>query len=492
MVSGFRWFPGLFAGLLLAGGCGDGKDTDGPGGGVDSSLTAAGDLAVPSITVDDDVIGVAIASFTASYGGTAHIEYGLDSLDTSTPEYAVTSGEDVTIALLGLKGDQSYSARLVLVEDGGENHSSGSTSFDSPALPEDLPEFELIVPGEDGSCGVSGFVSVGMMSFSPSKPSWALIMDRDGDVVWGRREEQATIMRLRPAADGESMLWSIADVSRTEDNGWLVRESMATGERSLTRLENHHHDFLQRPDGTIAWLSYDFGEYDYDEDGDLDDVASDIILEDTEGAQSNEGAAEVFNMFQDYEHGVWDNGSSEANAFIPGYYDFSHGNSLMMSEDGDHYYISFRWLDAIIKIERSSGEVLWQLGGDYDDFNLADDDAFSHTHMSEMWEGGALVFDNADETGRVSGAVEYSFDEESRTVEKVWEYRNEDGDFTSILGDAVRVSPDTCDEVLIAWSTRGRLQQLNRDYDTTWEIQTDLTGVVTGRVSVFDDIYTLR
>ena len=485
-----RWFLALPVLLLGPLGCGGDKD-DGLGG-VDGTVTDEGDLAAPTLSVDDDVIGVAIASWTASYDGTMYIEYGLDALDDRTPERTVVSGEALEIPLLGLKGEQTYKARVVLNEDSGEAHSSGTATVDTPSLPDDLPTFEVEVAGAEGRCSGEGFVSVGMMSFSPGKSSWALILDRDGDVVWARPETQATIMRLRPALDGAHMLWSIADVSRSEDNGWLVRESMSTGERSLTRLENHHHDFVQRPDGTIAWLSYDFAELDYDGDGDLDDVASDLILEDVEGAQSNEDAVAVFNMFDDYEHGVWDNGSNEANAFIPGYYDFSHGNSLMLSEDGEHYYIGFRWLDAIIKVERSSGEVLWQLGGDYDEFDLADDDRFSHTHMSELWDGGALIFDNADETGRVSGAVEYAFDEDAKTVEKVWEYRNPDGDFTSILGDAARVDPEGCNDVLIAWSTRGRLQQLDRDYNTTWEIQTNLTGVVTGRVAVFDDIYTLR
>lgn len=422
--------------------------------------------------------GVARVHFASSEAGRPSVRVEASRLNVATtPEGP--EGTEHTVTVLGLKPDRPYTFTPLLAggDVEGEPIAQRTPAVKAPRVQVERSEPSL-------ACA-DPYVLVSLSELFGR--SWVVILDRDGDVVWAEEGPPASfVTRVRPGRDGRSVLYNLGDANRRADIGQTVRVPLSGGEPVVTRTLNAHHDFVEHADGTLAWIGYDFRELTIDEQ-DLH-VAADVIYEDREGADSEDSAREVFNVFDDYPPGLWWHDEMRPGYFLPDYAEFSHGNSLMYRESDEAYFLLFRWIDALVKVGRD-GAFLWQLGGEHSDFSAPEADRFSHAHMTEIWDGGMLLFDNADHTGRVSGVVEYAFDEDARTYEKVWEYRDPSGGFELLLGDAHRMR--TCDNVLVSWTTQRRLEEITRDGEIAWKL-TSNPGWLIGRAVPLTDLYDLN
>lgn len=120
-----------------------------------------------------------------------------------------------------------------------------------------------------------------------------------------------------------------------------------------------------------------------------------------------------------------------ANAF-----DYCHGNAIEEDSDGN-LLLSFRHLNAVYKIDRQSGKVLWQLGGKTSSFTFPNDDGFSGQHDARRLPNGNIaIYDNANMAAppRISRAVEYVLDTLNWTAVKVWEHQYVPGFFSPAMG----------------------------------------------------------
>jgi hypothetical protein len=121
--------------------------------------------------------------------------------------------------------------------------------------------------------------------------------------------------------------------------------------------------------------------------------------------------------------------------------DYVHGNSLDIDNDSN-IILSSRHLDEISKINSTTGEFIWRLGGKHNEFTFVNDTAkFSHQHyVRRLANNNILFFDNGNyHTPNYSRAVEYSMNETAKTVELVWEYRNTPTIYSSAMGNAQRL-----------------------------------------------------
>jgi hypothetical protein len=112
--------------------------------------------------------------------------------------------------------------------------------------------------------------------------------------------------------------------------------------------------------------------------------------------------------------------------------DVVHVNSVIRDTDGS-LIISCRHLDEVIKISRTTGQILWRMGGSKsknNQFRFLNDTVngfvgFSHQHSTTRTSRGTLLmFDNGNlrTAPRYSRVVEYDVDEQSKTVKKIFEY----------------------------------------------------------------------
>ncbi len=112
--------------------------------------------------------------------------------------------------------------------------------------------------------------------------------------------------------------------------------------------------------------------------------------------------------------------------------DVLHANSVVRDTDGN-LLVSFRHTDEVIKIDYSTGKVIWRLGGSKsknNQFRFLNDTTngffgFSHQHCATRTSRGTLLmFDNGNlkPAPRVSRVVEYEINEQAKTIRKIFEY----------------------------------------------------------------------
>lgn len=134
--------------------------------------------------------------------------------------------------------------------------------------------------------------------------------------------------------------------------------------------------------------------------------------------------------------------------------DYVHANAIEVTSDGN-ILLSSRHLDEITKIDRTTGAILWRMGGKNNQFTFTNDTlGFSHQHcIRELPNGHYTLFDNGNfHVPMFSRALEISVDEPKKEVTKVWEYRKDTNLYSAAMGSVERL-PDG--NTLIGWGIKG-------------------------------------
>lgn len=181
-----------------------------------------------------------------------------------------------------------------------------------------------------------------------------------------------------------------------------------------------------------------------------------------EGNADPLGFEQLFGTLIDYSHGAYTVPEEGYNgASVPGCDEFGNAASLTRRESDGSMFFLWRWLDTLVALD-ATGAVSFEWGGPFSD--LEGEDSFVHGHISEVWDGGLLVFDNRLPGQGPSRLAEYRFDETS--FELVWEHpgeRYEDGP-----GDVRRMPIEGCDHLLMSWPSAGRIAEITRDGTVVW------------------------
>ncbi|MGQ9819446.1 MAG: aryl-sulfate sulfotransferase [Candidatus Kapaibacteriales bacterium] len=187
-----------------------------------------------------------------------------------------------------------------------------------------------------------------------------------------------------------------------------------------------------------------------------------------------------------------------------------HPNSMTLAPDGN-LVISCRHLDELTKINRSTGQILWRMGGSKcrnNQFTFMGDTVdnffgFSHQHDPVfLSNGNLLLFDNGNlKNPHYSRAVEYELDETNRRVRKVWEYRhtgnevNPEGLFVPAMGSVQRLPNGN---TLIGWGgTQGSigniivLTEVRPDGSIALEVQGNIGSYRVQRINYRSNPVTL-
>lgn len=491
----------------------------GPGGtGSVPTGTDEGDLDALTIVASEVVPSVFQLSWETPAPGTSWVEYGLASpSEASTPEVASATSRHA-VALVGLKNNRAYhwKARTRLAD--GTVLESGVNELVVPPVPPELPRLDLETSTPEATVA-GGFLVTTLIE---GDGGWAVIVDGDGDVVWWydtghQGAPPADLAAFAPGWDGfslpvtsrldpstRSLVVQFYDGHQVDDVATLRRiplDAMLEASVVTTRTVLGHHDFVvDTAGGTVGWLAYQTREL----DGRT--WASDVILETAEG-DLGASPRPVWSWFGDYGEDpyLFDELQSEFAVDSLAELEWTHSNSLMFDPGEDAYFVMSKFLDCLVKVDRTTSETAWTMGGQFSDFRLPGGGAvwtdlyttalWSHAHMSHLWTdpaagtGGFVVFDNGYYYPAKSGvgygwsrAAELAWDEEARTVEKVWEYVEPDGAFTPLMGDVRKLDGGS---YLVGWSSLGRVDEIAPDGTVRWRLQTGL-GSIVGRVSWYE------
>ena len=133
--------------------------------------------------------------------------------------------------------------------------------------------------------------------------------------------------------------------------------------------------------------------------------------------------------------------------------DYLHINSIAVDTDGN-LIVSGRHISAVLKINRKTGAVMWQLGGKQSTFAFTNGSGPSFQHDARIvGKNTYSVFDNGDSRSpQYSRAVIYKVDPVKRTASIVGDWRHSPDLFSQIEGDTRRLPNG---DRLVGWATTG-------------------------------------
>jgi hypothetical protein len=387
-------------------------------------------------------------------------------------------GTEFELPLLGLKPDKTYTVEVRLTDQNNQQViASSALQATTNPLPDDFPDIKVLISKpalmEPGYTMMSRFIRVGgdrevtLAGFgtgiteqtlpdwmcraiswaiecgSSTAPTYTIIVDNAGDVVWYSSLGDITNYQME---DGTLLYWTDSDVIATDMLGNELRR--VTLEDPGTGLT---HDMFPTANQTFLSATIQQAEIKDFPTSDTDPNAQ------RKTAKVEDNPIVEFDMEGNLLH-IWplvdmlDTTRIGYNSLnvrqVPEAlgYDWAHFNSVIDDPRDDSIIISLRHQDALVKFSRSTGDLKWILGPhanwspEFQPFLLTPvGEPFEwqyHQHAPMITPSGTiLVFDNGnfraspfDGNNKIrnrqnySRAVEYAVDEQNMQIRQVWEY----------------------------------------------------------------------
>jgi len=396
------------------------------------------------------------------------VEVSLATEDAAwTVHYGVVGTEHV-LPLLGLKPGRIYEVAVSLVDTEGNRLDLAAEPIEVASLHPSLPKFKVLTDDRARRQPGPTLVSIRNASREAGEPiGYFLALDEDAEPIWAYEPEHIT-SDVSWLPDG-----GVLAMVETPSGGAILDLSMVGRQRQrLTHADSDqgvavpgvldfHHEAEPLPDGRILALNREavwVEDYpaSYTDPALRQDtfVAADVVVElDRDGTVH---ASWPIAPLLDLQRVGYDSlGSSD----LPDALDWSHANGVVPTPDGG-LIVSFRHQDALIKLSRATGELIWILATPDNwpphlhPYLLEADGPLHwpfHPHAPMLGPSGeVLVFDNGnnrsspygpgrgDALEQYSRVVEYIVDEAAMTVRQSMEFLGPEGQvfFSTHAGDA--------------------------------------------------------
>jgi hypothetical protein len=440
-----------------------------------AAFSGCGDTSAPTFTAPPSVAAnpnpaVPLAAIVSA-ATSEPAELAIKVVDGETEWLAPASAglaTDHKQAVLGFRPGRKHRLEVTARDQAGNVSPPETLEFETPPLPDDFPPIKAVV-------SVPGNMDPGVTLFSVMK--WpdgkaphedyglALAVDAGGEVVWYYRGSELMgdpqplpngnllYMAGRNRAIEMDMLGNV--VSRWHASQHPNPEAVKKVEAGSIPVatETFHHEIQKLPSGNLLTLSTEMRRLDYPADAAKPDgpkspanVIGDIIIEFApDGSIVKQwklmDLLDVHRLGYDSLGRVWDIWAYRG--IEGGTRDWAHTNSVFYDASDDSYLVSVRHQEAVVKLSRETGKLIWILG-DHDlwkapwkPYLLEPLEGLQwqyHSHAAKMTSRGTLLlFDNGNfralpPKAKMAGpdsysrAVEFAIDAKAKTVRQVWKY----------------------------------------------------------------------
>ena len=397
---------------------------------------------------------------------TIRIDDGERTWDATSSDGFAT---DHSLIVLGMRSGRVHHISAVVSDASGNTTETRSLALEMPPLPDEIPQPEVLVNDRDRmEPGVTLFDVTRRDDDGENVADYRplVIVDDYGEVVWyyrdyygsrdGRRLSNGNLLYLggNDRAIEIDMLGNIV-------NHWHANQAnpdTLPENSTLVDVDTFHHEVSELPNGNLLTLSRDvrliedFPTSTTDASAPLapSAVVGDVIVEFArDGTVIHEWR--LLELLDPYRigHGSLNSGG---NRFQQHYSDlgdgapprdWTHSNAVSYDPGDDSFIVSVRFQDAVVKIDRQTGELRWILGthdywkepwSNYLLEPLGDLQWQNHEHGPEVGANGTIVlFDNGNGRAsayqeelpsdqRYSRAVEFAVDADAMTVTQEWAY----------------------------------------------------------------------
>lgn len=465
---------------------------------VEKSLAASGQATVPVLVENPNTWAPLTAYIAMQTEMPARIELEFVQGNRS---WTVVADPDYTIShpmvpVFGLRAGMEHEIRVVARDARGKQVGDSHTlRWTPPPLPANFPP--ITVTQSMPSRMNPGYTTMSVNS--PAQGDRVVMLDAEGKVVWyvddsflPRDIIHRTFLAV-PLANGNFMLIierrALVEMTLM---GEIVGAWWATGRSSVPNglpfvgvpVDSFHHDIIMLPPGSGADFAvldtelrvlpnYPTSEVDPTQTAPQANVIGDVVTEfnrDGTVVRSHHmlDLLDPYRMCYDSLQGWWD------DFYMVPSHDWSHGNAVTHVPADNSLLVSLRHQDAVIKIDRVSGQLRWILGPHqrwgpaWQGLLLDAVPGFEwnyHQHAPAInADGSIILFDNGNHRATpptpanlpqdaYSRAVEFVVNEQSRTVTEQWVYGSNPGGgqesyYSTFVGDADRLPNGnvlTCD-----------------------------------------------
>jgi hypothetical protein len=444
-----RTFTAVLAGAIAMAGCSDtiAPDISGPPVPLDAT----------SIIADPDLADAAEVAFTATASDLVRAHYAsTDSSDVGvTPWFQGGTGR---ITVLGLLPTTTYDIALEASRN-GTAVTGNTSSYKTPSLPQDLRGVSLTLIS--GSAPTSGYTLISLTA--PGGHGYLVAFDHSGTIRWFRDFGDINVQEAKQQTNGNFTVFVGNSIGVDPTAGAFVELTPAGDSvRAITAKGSPYtdgHELLVVSDAQgkrLADYLYGYDIRNIDETayggGPDDPVAGHQLL------RINANGV-VDTLMQGWDYWVHDDRIDPPVADQA----IDHPNSITFDLNGN-IIASFRNTGAILKLDTTTHNILWQLGGARNQFTFIDDpfNGFGGQHSVRVLpNGNFLVFDNGvTHTPQTSRVVEYALDQTAKTATMVWEYVPSAPLFNQFTGSVQQL---TNGNTVVGWTNYGWVDEVAPD-----------------------------
>ncbi len=362
-------------------------------------------------------------------------------------------------------------------------------------LPDDFPSITTYI--YDANDIADGYVFLSVSKDADGVGYYVMILENDGTVVWYKKLlddysydfnvlpngylHYAQLFHHHTYAGGGDVVHVILDENFNEV------ETIEAGNGYLAEA----HDFQMLPNGHALLMGYYMSEVDMSQlvnDGHPAALVSGAIVQELD-AQRNvvfQWRSWDYYTFEDFFSTLTDDARAQnpaINAF--------HLNTMNQDSDGNIFVMTPQpagrlprsgWAK---KINRQTGETMWTLGGDDNEFAFVGvsptegADHFTGHAFYRLANGNVMNYDNGRFDTRSSQVHEYELDEQNKIATHVWTYVPDTMVFGTGRGNAQRLPNGN---TMIGWgNVRGTPKpvatEVTPDGRKVWELHFDNPGV---------------
>ncbi len=253
-----------------------------------------------------------------------------------------------------------------------------------------------------------------------------LIVDSDGEPVWFHplKDAEADAFNFEVQSyKGEKVLtWWVGHHTGYGQGVYVIADSSYRELKRLVAgngLKGDHHEFLITPQDTALITIYNKVGMDLSSvGGPVDGTVLDGIVQELDIE-----SGEVIFEWHSLEHVGLEESYYQPSPELESAFDYFHINSVDPYPDG-YLTISARRTSTVYKVDRTTGEVVWRLGGERSDFDMGPGTRTDWQHDARRHPDGAItIFDNGGVTKDVeSRGIVVEVDEDAMRATLVGEY----------------------------------------------------------------------
>jgi hypothetical protein len=272
-----------------------------------------------------------------------------------------------------------------------------------------------------------------------------LILDQNGDIVWflplspqPSSEHRAFNVQVTSYQGKPVLAWFQGAVVDGHGQGSYVIADSSYKQIAQVSGQNGYqgdlHEFVLTPQGTALFTAYGTAQTMMTVNGSAQNVSYFYgVVQEVDVA-----SGKLLFEWRSDDHVPLSNSYVPPTTLLGGSWDYFHINAISIDPTDGNLVISSRNTWACYKIDRSSGDVIWQLGGKQNNFSMGSGTHFEFQHDVKLHPGGLMtVFDNAGgppQEESQSRALVLKVDEANRRVALGHAYTHHPAIYSSALG----------------------------------------------------------